>query len=511
MLLKYLNLKLMLVTLIIGVIIMPNEKIYQTTNNECNWISYGQDYSRKNSVMDFCAPKNEIIKIWEVNNINIIRYIIVKDTFLYFIEDDESFRSFKINCYSIYDGKVKWQRIIDNGNYTTLNCYRDGLWLVHIDGEIEQYNYVTGDLMTKIKIQSQPLVNNTSLIENNLYYKDGNVLKCFDITNNVIKWSVRVVDNIVRYAIQGDNIYIAPSEDIVFCVNRFDGKTIWTLDEDRINFSGQINTLIATANNRVFLFRNISKIFCINKDNGNTIWVHEDGRITSGTLSSSIDEKNMYYSSKNTLNCLDITSGSVRWEQTMDSDVINNTSTQKLVYASTKTSLYKINSNDGVILSKFGNGGELLAIAYGKIFVLKDNTLICYGDRPETLSYTLGEGKYKADQEEREIDTPPSIINSRTYLPAKYVVEPLGGSVTWDAKDKKVTCILGDKTIELWVNNPTATVNGKQLQIDPNNPKVTPIIMNGRTMVPVRFLAENLGCEVKWIAETKTIILTYKP
>ncbi len=66
-------------------------------------------------------------------------------------------------------------------------------------------------------------------------------------------------------------------------------------------------------------------------------------------------------------------------------------------------------------------------------------------------------------------------------------------------------------TITLQISNPTATVNGKQLQIDPNNPKVTPIIMNGRTMVPGRFLAEALGCEVKWIADTKTIILTYKP
>ncbi|HPF49880.1 MAG TPA: copper amine oxidase N-terminal domain-containing protein [Caldisericia bacterium] len=40
---------------------------------------------------------------------------------------------------------------------------------------------------------------------------------------------------------------------------------------------------------------------------------------------------------------------------------------------------------------------------------------------------------------------------------------------------------------------------------------VKQIIHNDRTMVPMRFLAESLGCEVEWIPETKEIILTYSP
>jgi len=37
------------------------------------------------------------------------------------------------------------------------------------------------------------------------------------------------------------------------------------------------------------------------------------------------------------------------------------------------------------------------------------------------------------------------------------------------------------------------------------------MIVSGRTMVPMRFLAESLGCEVEWVATTKEIILTYVP
>jgi len=71
--------------------------------------------------------------------------------------------------------------------------------------------------------------------------------------------------------------------------------------------------------------------------------------------------------------------------------------------------------------------------------------------------------------------------------------------------------MLGDWCLEMNIGKPTARLYGKEVQIDPQNPKITPVILNGRTMVPVRFLAESLGCEVKWIAESKTILITYKP
>ncbi len=107
------------------------------------------------------------------------------------------------------------------------------------------------------------------------------------------------------------------------------------------------------------------------------------------------------------------------------------------------------------------------------------------------------------------MDVSPVIQNSRTLLPARFVTEPLGGFVTWDGNEKKVVCTLSDKTVEFWIDKPTAKVNGQEVQIDPDNPDVVPTIINDRTMVPMRFLAESLGCEVEWIAETKTVTITY--
>ncbi len=138
------------------------------------------------------------------------------------------------------------------------------------------------------------------------------------------------------------------------------------------------------------------------------------------------------------------------------------------------------------------------------------------------LMFAVDSETYHADEEEYAMDSKPIIINSRTYLPARYVTEPLGGQVSWDGEERKVTCKLvapdnaetedyKENVVELWIDKSTAKVNGKSIQIDPDNPEVVPTIIGDRTMVPMRFLAESLGCSVEWIAESKEIILTYIP
>ena len=94
------------------------------------------------------------------------------------------------------------------------------------------------------------------------------------------------------------------------------------------------------------------------------------------------------------------------------------------------------------------------------------------------------------------LDSPPVIKNGRTLLPIRAVIEALGGTVGWDATEKKVTVTLGSTTIELWIGKNTARVNGITKPIDSSNSKVVPEIINGRTMLPLRFVAENLGCDV---------------
>jgi hypothetical protein len=107
------------------------------------------------------------------------------------------------------------------------------------------------------------------------------------------------------------------------------------------------------------------------------------------------------------------------------------------------------------------------------------------------------------------IDVSPQVVQGRTLLPVKWVAEPLGASVTWNAAERKVTVVLDTTTVELWIGKSAARVNGTTVAIDPQNSGVVPLIVSGRTMLPVRFVAEQLGARVDYDAADRKVTITW--
>lgn len=126
-----------------------------------------------------------------------------------------------------------------------------------------------------------------------------------------------------------------------------------------------------------------------------------------------------------------------------------------------------------------------------------------------TIILQIGNSSFTVNGTSNTLDSPPVIKNSRTLLPIRAIIESLGGTVGWDATERKVTVSLGSTTIELWIGKSIAKVNGVDTPIDAANSKVVPEIINSRTMLPLRFVTENLGCDVQWDGTTKTITITY--
>ncbi|MCX6063239.1 MAG: PQQ-binding-like beta-propeller repeat protein [Caldiserica bacterium] len=122
----------------------------------------------------------------------------------------------------------------------------------------------------------------------------------------------------------------------------------------------------------------------------------------------------------------------------------------------------------------------------------------------------IGNTTFTVNGSTRTLDSPPIIRNSRTLLPIRAVVEALGGTVGWNAAERKVTVTLGYRTIELWIGKSMANVNRVDIPIDSSNSRVVPEIISSRTMLPLRFVTENLGCDVQWDGTTKTITVTYQ-
>jgi hypothetical protein len=129
-----------------------------------------------------------------------------------------------------------------------------------------------------------------------------------------------------------------------------------------------------------------------------------------------------------------------------------------------------------------------------------------YIDRTE--SYVTGAGL--SSSRIQSMDAAPVIREGRTLLPIRYVAEPLGAGVSWDPEAQKATVTLGTITVELWIGGNKGRVNGSLVPVDPLNPAVVPItVPPGRTMLPLRFIAEALGCQVDWNEPAREVKVTY--
>lgn len=98
------------------------------------------------------------------------------------------------------------------------------------------------------------------------------------------------------------------------------------------------------------------------------------------------------------------------------------------------------------------------------------------------------------------MDVAPVIMSDRTMVPLRAIFEALDAQVDWNGDTRTITATKGDTVITLQIDSATATVNGQDITID-----APATIKNDRTLVPVRFVSENLDAEVGWNADTATV------
>ena len=102
-----------------------------------------------------------------------------------------------------------------------------------------------------------------------------------------------------------------------------------------------------------------------------------------------------------------------------------------------------------------------------------------------------------------EDGTVPVIVNERTLLPVRAVVESMDGSVEWNNEAQEVTLNYGSDEIKLVIDSLTAQLNGEEQTLD-----TAPTIINDRTMLPIRFIAESFNFNVDWEENTQTVTIT---
>ena len=97
-------------------------------------------------------------------------------------------------------------------------------------------------------------------------------------------------------------------------------------------------------------------------------------------------------------------------------------------------------------------------------------------------------------------DSKPYISETnRTMVPISFVANEFKFDVKWNAKDKEVVITKNGKEVKLYIDSKYAYVDNQRVEIDPGKGTAV-VIRNGRTVVPVAFVAKTFDVEVGWIA-----------
>ena len=161
----------------------------------------------------------------------------------------------------------------------------------------------------------------------------------------------------------------------------------------------------------------------------------------------------------------------------------------------------KDKNNSTVKLKKADDNEYTFTMPVGKVsvdatFVQKDAADDSNAaEAGKTIKLQIGSRIVNVDNEAVIYDAAPVIRNDRTLVPIRIITEALGGKVDWNGATKEVTLFINDKEIKMTI--------GKTLE----KYGVAPVIIDGRTFVPVRFVADELGAEVAWDEATKTVTI----
>jgi hypothetical protein len=119
------------------------------------------------------------------------------------------------------------------------------------------------------------------------------------------------------------------------------------------------------------------------------------------------------------------------------------------------------------------------------------------------LKFTINKTSYTSKKASKSLEIAPYIVDGRTLVPFRTIFEELGYNIVWDDATKSITATYKGNVIKLEINNKKAIVDGKEVILD-----VAPEIVKSRTVVPLRFVAENSGSFVNWNPDEKSITIS---
>ncbi|WP_248930800.1 copper amine oxidase N-terminal domain-containing protein [Paenibacillus hamazuiensis] len=95
------------------------------------------------------------------------------------------------------------------------------------------------------------------------------------------------------------------------------------------------------------------------------------------------------------------------------------------------------------------------------------------------------------------------LVDGRTMVPMRAIFERLNATIEWDDAAKSATAVKGTTKVQLWIGKAEAKAGERTVTLD-----VPPMLINGSTYVPLRFVSESLGAGVSFDSERGTAVVS---
>ena len=192
-----------------------------------------------------------------------------------------------------------------------------------------------------------------------------------------------------------------------------------------------------------------------------------------------------------------------------DADVtttISSTGVAKSLKETGKATVKVESSEEGkvvlqLVLSANLKDGEKEKVTFSKAATVEFGKAATEKPGAGKVTLFIGQQVAVVDGNASVLDVAPFIKDGRTFVPVRFIAEALGADVKYDAATQTVTATRGDDVVVLTIGSNVMTVNGEAQVTD-----VAPFIVDGRTVLPFRALAEAFGSEVTWDAATQSVV-----
>ncbi|CAN7515594.1 copper amine oxidase N-terminal domain-containing protein [Paenibacillus sp. LjRoot56] len=119
------------------------------------------------------------------------------------------------------------------------------------------------------------------------------------------------------------------------------------------------------------------------------------------------------------------------------------------------------------------------------------------------IQLTINDVTAAVNGQKTTLSTPPVLLNNTTMVPLRFIADALKADLTWNTEDLSITLKYAGHSIKLSIDNRIVRIDNQSKTLE--QPAV---IMNNTTLVPLRFIAENLNQTVAFNDSTKSIMIT---